>query len=121
MLLKGDDPLLREIKDDMSCQTLTFGIDEVCDFQGSDVQCGEQGMEFDCTHNGETVHVVMDVLGKHNEGMHWRESQMHISSGFRWQQPKRLSNILKDRDSGSFVWRIDIRSLMILIMQARIR
>ena len=66
LLLNGDDPLLREIKADMPCRTLTFGIDEICDFQGSNVKCGEQGMEFDCTHNGETVHVTMDILGKHN-------------------------------------------------------
>lgn len=66
LLLNGDAPLLREIKADMPCRTLTFGIDEICDFQGSNVKCGEQGMEFDCTHNGETVHVTMDILGKHN-------------------------------------------------------
>lgn len=66
LLINGDDKLLREIKDDMPCKTMTFGMSEDCDFCGTNVELGKKGMTFDCTHNGETVSVVMDTLGRHN-------------------------------------------------------
>ncbi len=43
---------------------MTFGMSEDCDFCGTNVELGKKGMTFDCTHNGETVSVVMDTLWK---------------------------------------------------------
>lgn len=88
LLINGDDKLLREIKDDMPCKTMTFGMSEDCDFCGTNIKLGENGMTFDCTHNGETVSVVMDMLGRHNV----RNALAAIAAAYQLGVPMQVSS-----------------------------
>ena len=66
LILNGDDAMLDEVKNDMPCKTITYGLNEKCDFFATDIHMEDYMTVFNCTHESETVEVRMNVLGRHN-------------------------------------------------------
>ncbi len=66
LFMNGDDIMLREVKEDLPCRTITYGFREDCDYRACDVYSENRYMLFDCVHGDERVPVRLSILGKHN-------------------------------------------------------
>ncbi|MBQ8281626.1 MAG: UDP-N-acetylmuramoyl-tripeptide--D-alanyl-D-alanine ligase [Lachnospiraceae bacterium] len=86
LLLNGEDELLAELAPGSPCQKdlneillydktlsaiehiqrFSYGLSKWCDFRAENVEFSEKGTDFDWVCKDKTVHVRLNVLGKHN-------------------------------------------------------
>lgn len=66
LFLNYDDILLREVKDTLPCRVVTFGLGEGSDFRGVNMRMENGLTVFECVHDGETITVRLNALGRHN-------------------------------------------------------
>lgn len=66
LFLNNDDLMLREVKDEMPCQVVTFGLSEGSDFRGINMRLENGLTVFECVHGTDTVTVKLNALGRHN-------------------------------------------------------
>lgn len=66
LFLNGDDPMLAEVREQMTCRTCYYGTQEWCDYRAENIQYDNGRSYFDCVHGQERVSVELSVLGQHN-------------------------------------------------------
>jgi UDP-N-acetylmuramoyl-L-alanyl-D-glutamate--2,6-diaminopimelate ligase len=63
-VLNADDPVSLEIKKDSSCMVLTYGINNIADFNAYDIQYSADGVSFTLDFHGIKNNVILNVPGK---------------------------------------------------------
>lgn len=66
LFLNGDDELLNEVKNDMPCKTMTFGMSEDCDFRAENIRFEGGYTVYEAVHGDLRETVKVKALGKHN-------------------------------------------------------
>lgn len=66
LFLNGNDKMLAEVKDSLTCNTCYYGTEEWCDYRAENIQFDKGRSYFDCVHGDERVAVELSVLGQHN-------------------------------------------------------
>ncbi|MGN0394002.1 MAG: UDP-N-acetylmuramoyl-tripeptide--D-alanyl-D-alanine ligase [Coprococcus sp.] len=66
LIINGDDPLLKEIKNSMPCRTMTYGCDEECDFRAENIRFEDNYTVYDMVYKNQKTTVKLNVRGKHN-------------------------------------------------------
>ncbi len=66
-IICGDDPVLLQMKADIPCETITYGIDTLVDYRAVDVQVGDRNTTFGIEHKGIRLGTItLKVAGRHN-------------------------------------------------------
>ena len=66
-VVNADDPLVRELAQNIRARVLTFGIDQPADIRAQDIQYrGETGFDFKVRTPGDTVPIYLPLLGRFN-------------------------------------------------------
>ena len=66
-VVNADDPLVRELAQNIRARVLTFGIDQPADIRAQDIQYrGETGFDFKVRTPGGTVPIYLPLLGRFN-------------------------------------------------------
>ena len=66
LFLNNDDIMLHEIKDEMPCQVVTFGLSEDSDYKATNMRMENGLTVFECVHGDDEVTVRLNALGRHN-------------------------------------------------------
>lgn len=66
LFLNGDDDLLKTLHGKQPFRTVTFGIDQNCDYYANDMQTEGFSTRFVCHHNGIAEEYTVPALGIHN-------------------------------------------------------
>lgn len=63
----GDDGIINELRPQLACQIITYGIDQSCDYSAEDIELGDRQVSFTMKHGAETLGTVkLSVPGRHN-------------------------------------------------------
>jgi UDP-N-acetylmuramoyl-tripeptide--D-alanyl-D-alanine ligase len=66
VVLNADNPYVAAMASKARCAVITFGLHEVSDVQGKNVQSSADGVSFECYYEGRCFAVHVPVLGEHN-------------------------------------------------------
>lgn len=66
VVLNADNPYVAAMADKARCTVITFGIHNVSDVHGENIQNLPDGVSFDCCYQGKRFPVKVPALGKHN-------------------------------------------------------
>ncbi len=65
LILNGDEPLLREAAQGVSCKVRWFGLEQAADYFADNIILGESSVRFTLRYQGKALELVLPEGGKH--------------------------------------------------------
>lgn len=65
-ILNIDDEKYNELKESCVCRTISYGVNQPCDYQATNVKLTTEGSEFDLLYNNNVYHVVTNIIAMYN-------------------------------------------------------